>query len=114
MRPGAFTFRFWINDTTPPPVKLRTPTVATGKRICVAVHDAGSGVDPHSIFVLLNGHFAAFSYTHGVLAISPPAGLTGRVPLVVHAADYQELKNMEDVGPVLPNTRVLRTFVTLS
>jgi hypothetical protein len=32
---------------------------------------------------------------------------------VVKAADYQETKNMEDVGPVLPNTRVLRTTVTL-
>ena len=24
-------------------------------------------------------------------------------------ADYQETKNMEDVGPILPNTRTLRT-----
>jgi hypothetical protein len=26
---------------------------------------------------------------------------------------YQETKNMEDVGPVLPNTRTLRATVTL-
>jgi phage terminase Nu1 subunit (DNA packaging protein) len=33
--------------------------------------------------------------------------------LTVRAADYQELKNMEDVGPVLPNTRVLHAFVKI-
>ena len=32
---------------------------------------------------------------------------------MVSASDYQEAKNMEDVGPVLPNTRVLHTTVTL-
>jgi hypothetical protein len=35
------------------------------------------------------------------------------VTVTVKAADYQETKNMEDVGPVLPNTRVLHTTVTL-
>jgi hypothetical protein len=33
--------------------------------------------------------------------------------MTVRAADYQEAKNMEDVGPVLPNTRILHTTVTL-
>jgi hypothetical protein len=33
--------------------------------------------------------------------------------VTVTASDYQEAKNMEDVGPVLPNTRVLATTVTL-
>jgi hypothetical protein len=33
--------------------------------------------------------------------------------VTVTASDYQETKNMEDVGPVLPNTRVLQTTVTL-
>jgi hypothetical protein len=37
----------------------------------------------------------------------------GRRHLTVKASDYQETKNMEDVGPVLPNTRVLHTTVTL-
>ena len=32
---------------------------------------------------------------------------------MVSASDYQEAKNMEDVGPELPNTRALRTKVTL-
>jgi hypothetical protein len=28
-------------------------------------------------------------------------------------SDYQETKNMEDVGPILPNTRTLRTTVVV-
>jgi hypothetical protein len=32
---------------------------------------------------------------------------------MVSASDYEETKNMEDVGPVLPNTRVLHATVTL-
>ena len=37
----------------------------------------------------------------------------GRQAVTIRASDYQETKNMEDVGPVLPNTRVLHTTVTL-
>ena len=37
----------------------------------------------------------------------------GKRAVTVSASDYQETKNMEDVGPVLPNTRVLHTTVTL-
>jgi hypothetical protein len=41
-------------------------------------------------------------------AIRIRAGI-GRHRLVVHAADYQETKNMEDVARILPNTATLRT-----
>ena len=70
------------------------------------VHDAGAGVDRGSIYVS-SRHAARCTsrYAHGTLSIPTSAARTGRVPLTVHAADYQELKNMEDVGPVLPNTR---------
>jgi hypothetical protein len=33
--------------------------------------------------------------------------------VIVTASDFQETKNMEDIGPVRPNTRILRTTVTL-
>ena len=112
-RPGAFTFRFWINDTTPPAITLLARKVAAGKPIRLAVHDAGAGVDPGSISVSLGGHPVGFSYAHGTLSIPTSAAHTGRLRLIVHAADFQELKNMEDVGPVLPNTRVLRALVTI-
>ena len=112
-RPGAYTFRFWINDTTPPAITLLTRTVVAGKPIRIAVHDVGAGVDPRSIYVLLGGDRLGFSYKHGTLSVPTGSAATGRLRLIVHAADYQELKNMEDVGPVLPNTRILRAFVTI-
>jgi subtilisin family serine protease len=111
--PGAFTFRFWINDTTPPAIKLLTRTVTAGKPVRLDVYDAGAGVDRHSISVSLGKHAAHFSYASGTLSIPTSRTLKGRVRVTVEASDYQELKNMEDVGPVLPNTRVFHAFVTI-
>ena len=37
----------------------------------------------------------------------------GRHTIVVHASDYQEAKNMENVAPILPNTATLRATVTV-
>jgi hypothetical protein len=31
----------------------------------------------------------------------------------VRASDYQETKNMENTGPILPNTRTLRATFTI-
>ena len=112
-RPGKFRFRFWINDTTPPTITLLTRTVTAGEPIKLAVHDAGAGVDPHSISVKLGNRPVRSSYAHGTLSIPTSSARTGRVTITVHAADYQELKNMEDVGPVLPNTRVFHASVTI-
>ena len=114
MRPGAFRFRFWINDRTPPSITLLTRKVRAGQRVRLAVHDRGAGVDPRSLYAFFGGHRMKFSYAHGILSFPTTSATTGRLLLIAHAADYQELKNMEDVGPVLPNTRVLRAFVTVT
>jgi subtilisin family serine protease len=111
--PGAFTFRFWINDTTPPTIKLLTPTVTAGKPVRLAVRDAGAGVDPYSIYATFGTRLMTSTYRDGILSIPTSKNAKGRIRLRVQAADYQELKNMEDVGPVLPNTRILHTFVKI-
>ena len=98
--PGAFTFRFWINDTTPPRIRLLSATRGT---IRFAVTDAGAGVDPKSIELHVDGASKNYSLARGVLAVHGLTRGTHRVRLIV--ADFQEPKNMEDVGPVLPNTR---------
>jgi subtilisin family serine protease len=105
--PGAFTFRFWIGDTTPPRARLLP---ARNGAIRIGVTDAGAGVDPGSIDVRVDGHASRFTLDHGVLRVPARPG-RHTVGLVV--ADYQEPKNMEDVGPVLPNTRrfTARVFV---
>jgi hypothetical protein len=112
-KPGAFTFRFWIGDTSPPSIRLLDRTVVVGRPIRFLVRDSGSGVDPRSLGVSIGGRAARFTYFGGVLSVRTKGRPTGTDRAIVTASDYQESKNMEDVGPVLPNTRVLHTAVTL-
>jgi hypothetical protein len=112
-QPGAFTFRFWVDDTSPPRIRLFDRTVAVGRPIRFAVRDSGSGVDPRTLHVKIGRKAARHTYSHGVLTIRTTGRHPGRYRVTVTASDYQETKNMEDVGPVLPNTRVLRTTVQL-
>jgi subtilisin family serine protease len=112
-RPGAFSFRFWVNDNSPPSIRLLDRTATVGKPIRFAVRDAGSGVDPYSLGARVGSTSVRVRYAHGVLSIPTAALAPGTVRVTVTASDHQETKNMEDVGPVLPNTRVLGTTVTL-
>src|SRR5262249_46674738 len=97
-KPGAFTFRFWVNDTTPPVIRVRRGKHVIGKPIRVAVRDSGSGVDPHALHAKIGKRLVRIRYADGVLSI-PTKGLRpGKHALVVRAADWQETKNMEDVG----------------
>jgi subtilisin family serine protease len=105
---GRFSFRFWIGDTTPPTVRF---VGRRGATLVLSVRDSGSGVDPRSLTAVVDGRQRHVRWT-GTRALVAAAGLargTHRVELAV--SDYQEAKNMEDVGPILPNTRVFtRTF----
>jgi subtilisin family serine protease len=102
---GPFTFRYWVNDVTPP--KLR---VTVKKRtIVVAATDAGSGVDPSSFTVSVGGRAVA---THGKAGVTINA-TKGRHKVVVRASDFQEAKNMENVPPILPNTATLTVTVVV-
>ncbi len=97
---GPFTFRFWVNDVTPPTLRV---TGLKG-RITVAATDAGSGVDPSSISATLDGKAVRAAYSRGTIRIAAGKGLHR---LVLSVSDFQETKNMEDVPPILPNTRTL-------
>ncbi len=103
---GPFTFRLWVNDVTPPRVRL----VPSRGRIRLVATDAGSGVDPHSIVATVDGKAVRPTWSAGTITL--PAR-PGRHALVLHVSDYQETKNMEDVPPILPNTTTLRTTVTV-
>ena len=52
---GAFSFRYWVNDLTPPAATLRTKSVKLGAQLVVAVSDRGAGVDPASLVVKVDG-----------------------------------------------------------
>jgi hypothetical protein len=79
----------------------------------VAVRDSGSGVDPRSLHAKVGGKPVRLRYADGVLLLRTNGLSAGRRAVTVSASDYQETKNMEDIGPVLPNTRVLHATVTL-
>jgi subtilisin family serine protease len=111
--PGAFTFRFWVDDTSPPSIRLLQHRRTIGRPIRVAVRDPGSGVDPRSLHARIGGTSVHVTYSAGVLLLRTKGLRAGKKAVRITASDYQETKNMEDVGPVLPNTRVLHTTVTL-
>jgi hypothetical protein len=103
-QPGPFTFRYWVNDVSPPRLRVRS----TRGAIVVSATDAGSGVDPSSVTATLDGRAAAARYADGTIRIR--AG-NGRHRLVLVVADNQETKNMEDVARILPNSATLRAVV---
>jgi hypothetical protein len=112
-KPGKFTFRFWVDDVTPPRIRVLTRSVKAGKPIRVAITDGGSGVDPASLVANVDQLRPLHTFKNGVLSI-PSTGLgRGAHKLSLVAADYQETKNMENTGPILPNTRTLAATVTV-
>ena len=101
---GPFVFRFWVDDRTPPTLRLLSRRGA----IVVSASDAGAGVDPDSIAATLDGHPVTARYDGSTIRL---AAAPGRHRLVLAVSDYQEAKNMEDVPPILPNTATLRASV---
>jgi hypothetical protein len=104
---GPFRFRFWVNDTRPPTLRL---VKSDPGAIAVAVTDAGSGVDPHSIKATLDGHDVRVAYADGKATVHADPG---KHALVLTASDFQEAKNMEDVSKIKPNTATLSVPVTV-
>jgi subtilisin family serine protease len=108
VRLGAFTFRLWIGDATPPRIRL----LGGGPRAVFAVTDGGAGVDPGAFQARVDGRNRRVAFSSGRAYVSL-AGLPRRTHTVVlTASDYQETKNTEDVGPILPNTRTIRARVS--
>jgi hypothetical protein len=104
-KPGKFTFRVWVNDTKPPTVR----SLGHGR---FAVRDAGAGVDPTSIRAGVDGNVADHKYARGIVTVDLSGKAAGSHNVSVQVSDFQETKNMEDVGPILPNTRTVRVTVT--
>jgi hypothetical protein len=104
---GRFSFRFWLNDTTPPTVGLLTRSIAQGRSPLLRVRDRGSGVDPSTMTGSVDGRSRRLVWDsrHGLVQVRAPALAPGRHRLAFTVSDYQESKNNENAATVLPNTR---------
>jgi subtilisin family serine protease len=106
---GPFTFRFWVNDTSPPVARLLSRTVRAGAPLRLTVRDRGSGVDPTSLIARVDRRFRRVLYRGARVQVPLGRLGRGRHTLVFLVADYQETKNTEDASKTLPNTRRLVT-----
>jgi len=110
---GRFTFRFWIDDVTPPTLRLRTRSVKRGDPIRVAATDAGSGVYGESVVASVDGSSTSSFFRRGLVRISTVGLEPGRHRLRLRVSDHQETKNTENVARILPNTRTLTATFTV-
>ena len=114
-RAGPFTFRFWVNDASPPSVRLSARTIRRGAPLRLVVRDRGSGVDPQSLQARVDGRVRNVLYrpAGGRVEVQLQRIGRGRHRLLFTAADYQETKNTEDASATLPNTRRLSATFTI-
>ena len=102
---GSFRFRYWVNDVTPPGLRLRTRIVRAGADVKIGAFDSGSGIYANSILASIDGDLVRATYRNGVVSISSRGLEPGRHRLRLRVSDYQETKNTENVARILPNTR---------
>jgi minor extracellular serine protease Vpr len=110
---GRFTFRVWVDDVTPPRIRLLG---RAGSVLEARVTDAGAGVDPLRVLVSADGRpfeRVRFDARTGIATVDLSGLAPGRHRLVLRASDRQEAKNTEYAGGILPNTRELSTVVEL-
>jgi subtilisin family serine protease len=110
---GPFTFRYWLNDVTPPTARLVAGSVRRGAAVRVAVADRGAGIDPATLVVRVDGNSVNAQVRGGFVSVSTADLAPGRHRLRLQLSDYQESRNMENVTRILPNTRVLSTAFTV-
>jgi subtilisin family serine protease len=112
---GRFRFRFWIDDRTPPRLRLLTSSVRSGGTLIASAFDRGAGVDPRAVFAQIDGRaLQSLSITAGRVRIRVGSLSPGRHRLILQVSDYQEVKNMENIARILPNTSVLMARFSVS
>jgi hypothetical protein len=112
----------WVNDVTPPRLRLLTTRVAAGRpTLAIETRDLGAGVDPYSLTISYRGVLVgATSYdpVSGVALFPLPGSVAplgaGSTRLTIQASDFQEAKNVNTSGSnILPNTRFVHTRLTV-
>ena len=113
---GQYVLRAWVDDLTPPSLKLVTTRIAAGRPTVVAVtKDSQSGIDPLSLVLNYNGNVllgaSAYDPTTGLVLFGIPSQAPAikaakkKKAAMLIASDNQETKNVNTIGAnVLPNT----------
>ena len=119
---GKYLLNAWLNDLTPPAVRLLTTRVTAGRPLIVAqAIDLGSGIDPLSLVVNYNKALvgaSAYDPLTGLIIFGIPTAAPkfkpGKTTALVLASDFQESKNINTVGNNLfPNTTFLQSKITV-
>ncbi len=119
---GKYLLNAWVDDLTPPLVRVLTTRVTAGRPLLVAqALDAQSGVDPLSLVINYNHAVvgaSAYDPSSGIVVFGIPSAApklnAGTTTTVVQASDYQEAKNINTVGnDIYPNTNFKQAKLTV-
>jgi hypothetical protein len=119
---GKYLLNAWVNDLTPPFVRVLTTRVSAGRPLLVAqAVDLQSGVDPLSLVINYNNALvgaSAYDQSSGLVLFGIPTAApklkAGTTKAIVSASDYQEAKNINTVGnDIYPNTAFLQSKLTV-
>ena len=110
---ARFTFRYWVNDVTPPTVRVKTRIVGSDEPVRLRITDSGSGVYPASLSASVDGERVDARYVHGRVLVSTAGLAPGRHRLQLRVSDFQETRNTENVARILPNTRFFSASITI-
>jgi len=115
-RPGRYVLNSWVNDVTPPRLKLLNARLAARTPVLAAqATDRQSGVDPGSLVLAYRGALLpaeSFDRATGLVLFPLGQRFFGRARVTLGASDYQEAKNVSTYGAsILPNTRRIRVSV---
>ena len=108
---GRFTFRFWVNDTSPPVVRVLSRTVTRGKLLLLSRARPRLRRRPLDVAREVDGSYRRSSGTRRTTSSASGSrpSRRGTHKLVFSVSDYQESKNNENDTATLPNTRKLTT-----
>jgi minor extracellular serine protease Vpr len=118
---GKYLLNAWIDDLTPPAVRVLTTRVTAGRPlIVVQAVDEGAGIDPLSLVINYSGALvgaSAYDPLTGLIVFGIPTAApkfkVGKTKMIVMASDYQEAKNINTVGDdIYPNTRFKLSTLT--
>jgi len=119
---GKYVLNAWINDLTPPSVRVLTTRITAGRPLIVAqAVDSGAGVDPLSLVINYSGALvgaSAYDPSTGLIVFGIPTAApkfkTGKTNMILMASDYQEAKNINTVGDsIYPNTQFKLSKLTV-